>query len=458
VRRRELLAGAAALAFGGADAFAATRLTSGQRSALRKAVRGHVYFPGGSGYNGARRVFNRRFDAVKPPAVVRVRDAADVVAAVQWADRFDIPLVARSGGHSYTGQSTSSEAVVIDLGGLDRVSLSGTTATLGPGVRNLQAYASLAAKGRAIPSGSCPTVGIGGLVLGGGVGLAGRMYGLTLDRVRSFDVVTADGRRRRVTGDDDLMWALRGGGGHFGIVTAIRLSTVAAPSPSWFRITYPRASREEALAAWEALDAPRELTSIVTLSSSGASAFGQYLGGEPALRRLVAPLANVSGARLTTGAGTWMALQRRWAGCSDGGLPACLRFQPTTFDAASVYVSHRLSAAGRAAFAKAADTGATLICDAYGGAINEVAATATAFVHRTARFSVQIVSYTNVSTARSRVNAARRLIAPFGNGQAYQNYPDLDQPGPLRAYYGANLARLRRIKKTYDPDGRFTAI
>src|SRR5262249_35829995 len=157
---------------------------------LRDAVRGPVYFPGAHGYNAAKQVFNRRFDGVKPPAVVRVRDAADVVAAVKWADRFDVPLVARSGGHSYTGQSTSSRAVVIDLGVLDHIALSGTTATLGPGVRNLESYATLAGKGRAIPSGSCPTVGIGGLVLGGGMGLAGRAYGLTLDRVRSFDVVT----------------------------------------------------------------------------------------------------------------------------------------------------------------------------------------------------------------------------------------------------------------------------
>ncbi len=459
MRRREFLGGAAALALGGAAAAeGATRLTSGQRRALRDAVRGPVYFPGGHGYNAARQVFNRRFDAVKPPAVVRVRDAADVVGVAKWADRFDIPLVARSGGHSYTGQSTSAKAVVVDLGGMDRISLSGTTATLGPGARNLQVYASLAAKGRALPSGSCPTVAVGGLVLGGGMGLAGRMYGLTLDRVRSFDVVTADGRRRRVTGDDDLMWALRGGGGHFGIVTAVRLATVAAPAPSWFRITYPRASRAEALAAWDDLNAPRELTSIVTLNASGASAFGQYLGSESALRRIVGPLANVAGASLTTGSGTWLALQRRWAGCADGGLPACLRFQPTTFDAASVYVSQKLSAAAQAAFASAADTGATLICDSYGGAINDVAAAATAFVHRTARFSVQILSYTDVATARARVNRARRLIAPFGNGQAYQNYPDRDLPGPLHAYYGANLARLQRIKRTYDPGNRFNVL
>jgi FAD/FMN-containing dehydrogenase len=344
---------------------------------------------------------------------------------------------------------------VVDLGGLDRISLSGTTATLGPGARNLNVYASLAARGRTIPSGSCPTVAVGGLVLGGGMGLAGRAYGLTLDRVRSFDVVTADGRRRRVEGEDDLFWALRGGGGSFGIVTAVRLRTVAVPSASWFRVTYPRGSREEALAAWDGLRAPRELTSILTLDGNGASAYGQYLGSEAALRRVVAPLANGT---LTTGTDSYLNLQRRWAGCADAGLPACLRFAPTTFDAASVYVSTRLGTAGRRAVAQAADTGAALICDAYGGAINEVSSRATAFVHRHARFSVQILSYADVATARSRVNRARALIAPHGNGQAYQNYPDLDQPGPLRAYYGGNLERLRRVKHDVDPAGRFGAL
>ena len=103
-----------------------------------------------------------------------------------------------------------------------------------------------------IPAGSCPTVALGGLVLGGGMGLAGRAFGLTLDRVTSMDVVTADGRRRRVDEDDDLFWALRGGGGSFAIVTAIRLRTRAVDRAAFFRITYPRGAREEALADWDA--------------------------------------------------------------------------------------------------------------------------------------------------------------------------------------------------------------
>jgi FAD/FMN-containing dehydrogenase len=469
VNRRAFLGGAAVAVLGGPLAAArggpaATRLTAAQRRALRDAAHGPVFFPGGAGYDAARRVFNRRFDGVEPPAVVRARDTADVQAVVRWARRFDVALVARAGGHGYAGDSTSRSAVVVDVGGLDRISLSGTTATLGPGARNLRVYAALAARGRTVPAGSCPTVAVGGLVLGGGMGLAGRAYGLTLDRVASFDVVTADGRRRRVDAghDPDLFWALRGGGGSFGIVTAIRLRTHAVPAASWFRVTYPRAARAEALAAYDALAprAPRELTAIFTLDGGGggASAFGQHLGSEAALRRLVAPLANVAGARLTSGSDGYLALQRRWAGCADGGLPACLRFRPTTFDAASVYVSKRLTGAGRGAFVAAADTGATLICDAYGGAINEVSARRTAFVHRDARFSVQILSYTDVATARGRVNRARRLIAPHGNGQAYQNYADLDQPGPLRAYYGENLERLRRVKRAADPDGRFGVL
>ena len=107
-----------------------------------------------------------------------------------------------------------------------------------------------------VPAGSCPTVAIGGLALGGGMGLAGRSMGLTLDRVASIDVVTADGARRRVSGDDDLFWALRGGGGSFGIVTAMRLRTRRVDRAAFFRIDYPRGAREEALADWDAF-APR---------------------------------------------------------------------------------------------------------------------------------------------------------------------------------------------------------
>jgi FAD/FMN-containing dehydrogenase len=289
------------------------------------------------------------------------------------------------------------------------------------------------------------------------MGLAGRELGLTIDRVRSYDVVTADGVEQTVRGDDDLFWALRGGGGSFGIVTAVRLRARRVRRAAYFRITYPAASRAEALDAWDDLAprAPGALTAICTLTASGATAFGQYFGSERALRRIVAPLTRVPGASLSTGTSGYLALQRRWAGCADGGLPACHDYDRTTFAASSVYVARKLSAAARRAFLDAAATGATLILDAYGGAIGEVAPGATAFVHRDVRFSVQILSYTSIGTARDRVRSARRLIAPYGNGQAYQNYSDPDLAGARRAYYGSNYGRLVEIKTTVDPANRF---
>jgi FAD/FMN-containing dehydrogenase len=465
---RRSAAGAALLGAGGLlgalpAAGAPRRLTAAQLRALRDAVRGPVLAPGNGGYDAARVIFNRRFDGVRPPAVVRARDAGDVRAVVRWAGKYDIPLVARSGGHAYNGASTSNDAVVVDVRGLDGVSLgSGGVATVGPAARNIDVYAGLARRGATVPSGSCPMVAAGGLVTGGGMGLAGRELGLAIDRVTSFDVVTADGRLRTVdaNADGDLFWALRGGGGSFGIVTAIRMRAQRVGSAAWFLASFPRGAAQEALAAWDGLapGAPAALTSIFTLpgGSGRITALGQYFGSQSALRRLVAPLGRVTGARLSAGTSGYLALQRRWAGCAEGGLAACHSVQRSLFAASSVYVSKRLSASARRAFVAAADGGATLVLDAYGGAINDVAAGATAFVHRDARFSVQILSYANdLGTARSRVSAARARIAPYGNGQAYQNYSDPGLSGALRAYYGANYARLVAIKTAVDPDDRF---
>jgi FAD/FMN-containing dehydrogenase len=470
-RRRFLQRSAAAAALVGAHsalgaspaAQARSRLTGAQLRALREAVRGPVLAPGSAGYDAARVVFNRRFDGLRPPAVVRVRDVADVRAVVDWARRYDVALVSRSGGHAYNGASTSDHSVVVDVGSLHRVTLDGYgIATVGPGARNIDVYAALARRGVTIPSGSCPTVGAGGLVTGGGMGLAGRELGLTLDRVASFDVVTADGRLRHVDAghDEDLFWALRGGGGSFGIVTAVRLRVRRVSSAAWFFASFPRASAGEALAAWDGLapGAPDALTSIFTLpgGSAGPTALGQYFGSERALRRLVASLAAVRGARLSAGTSAYLALQRRWAGCADGGLVTCRRGQRSLFAGSSVYVSRRLAASARRDVLAAAGTGATLVLDAYGGAIARVAPDATAFAHRDVRFSVQILSYAgDLPTARSRVARARALVAPHGNGQAYQNYADPSLAGAVQAYYGDNYARLQSVKAAVDPDDRF---
>ena len=248
-RRNLLIRGAAVALLGTVETEAEAALPPGQLRALRAAVRGRVLAPGGAGYDAARVVFNRRWDGVRPPAVVRVRDTGDVRAVVRWADRYHVPLVCRSGGNGYNGNSTAAHAVVVDVGALDAIRFDDGIATLGPGARLGHVYARLAARGVTIPAGSCPKVAIGGLVLGGGMGLAGRELGLTLDRVRGFDVVTADGRRRRVD-DGDLFWALRGGGGGSGS-SRLHLRRGRVGSVAYFRIAYPRVARAEAIAAWD---------------------------------------------------------------------------------------------------------------------------------------------------------------------------------------------------------------
>ena len=167
---------------------------------------------------------------------------ADVAAAVRWANRFDVRVVARSGGHSYAGYSTTSDGVVIDLSRLRGVSVSNGRARIGPGAQLIDVQRALTRRGLTVPSGSCPSVGIAGLALGGGHGLAGRRFGLTSDNLIAARVVTADGRVRQVDADtnEDLYWACRGGGGgNFGIVTSLTLRTHRATGASWFSVSWP---------------------------------------------------------------------------------------------------------------------------------------------------------------------------------------------------------------------------
>lgn len=190
---------------------------------LEEAIRGRVIRRGAAGFAAAAQVYNSRFDAVHPLALARPLDAGDVRGAIRWAAAHDVPLRARSGGHSYAGYSTLGDGVVLDLRELRSVALDSSTGTasVGAGAQLIDVYTELARRGVTIPAGSCPSVGVGGHVVGGGMGLAGRAFGLAADNVLAAEIVTADGAIRRVEGrsDPELLWALRGGGGgNFGVL------------------------------------------------------------------------------------------------------------------------------------------------------------------------------------------------------------------------------------------------
>ena len=478
--RRELLlrgAAAAAAATGIDVAVSQARLSRPAVRRLDGAVRGTVAVPGGASYSRARRVYQLSGPLPRPLAVVTARDSADVEALMRWAAREDVAVVARSGGHSYIRQSGGTGAVVADLSRLRsvRVFAGSAEVEVGGGVQLIDLNRALAARGGLVPSGSCPSVGIGGVTLGGGVGLSARRLGLTCDRLVAATIVTADGRRRRVDrrAGEDLFWALRGGGGSFGVVTSLRFAVHRATRAAWAFMSLPWSEADEALGRWQSLapHAPRALTSILSLSAGApprVTVIAQHFGSEAELRRLLAPLAGIDGAALRTGVDGMLGLARRWAGCLDGPFGACHTqgtrpggtLDRAAFAASSIYLVRPLDGAGRRALlaqvARRAGSG-TVILDAHGGAINAVEADATAFVHRDALASAQVLGYHAPGaggSAQAWVRATRGALARHGARGAYSNYADARLEDFEREYWGANRSRLREIKRRVDPDRR----
>lgn len=439
--------------------------------ALARACRGPVIAPGDSRYGGLAHVYDERYDNRRPRAILLADGVGDVQAAVRWAASHGVPIAARSGGHSYGGYSTLSHGLVVDLRRMRQIHRhhANTRVVAGPGVQLGDLYAALAPHGVTVPAGTCPSVALGGLAQGGGMGLAGRALGLTSDRVEALKIVTADGRVRvaRAGREEDLLWACRGGGGgNFGIVTSFTLRAAPARRAAWFSVRWPWSQASEALAAWLAFapEAPDALTCVFTLGTGGqVTALGQHRGSLSELRRLVRPLTRVAGATLSSGEDGWLALQRRWAGCAQLSHAQChtVGTRPggtlprASFAAGSAYLGRRLSASGRRAAIRAIErrgsASGALLFDAYGGAINRVAQGATAFVHRDALGSIQYLAYGSPGPAAAWVREARRALAPHTNGEAYQNYIDPDLGHWRRAYYGANLGRLEAVKAAVDP-------
>ena len=458
----------------------ATALT-GPLGALDAVTRGPILVPGTSAYNVAQPGFNLAYAAKKPLGILQPVNALDVVQAIKWSDARNIRIAARSGGHSYAGYSTPSKGLLVDLRRMRSITrLANGNVRVGAGAQLIDVHTFLTSRGLVLPTGSCPSVGVSGLTLGGGYGLSSRRYGLLCDRLRAVEIVTADGVRRRVsaTHEPDLFWALRGGGGgNFGIATAFEFSPARATHAAWFMMRWPWSQAEEVLGAFLRFvpGADRRLTALCTLSTggSGVTVLGQFYGGESTLRTLLLPLRRVPGASLSTGTASTMDLVRRWAGCLDKSVLACHTRGTRTggtmprerFAAASGYLDVVPGATGLRRITKlieqrrAQGAGGALIIDAYGGAIRDISPGATAFVHRRELASVQ--AYTGYGAgqgplAQTWLASVRTVLGSVGSGFAYQNYIDPKQTGWARAYYGANLARLRQVRQTYDPSGLFT--
>lgn len=410
-----------------------------------------------------------------PSAVARPLDAGDVRDAVRWLVSHGVPVRARSGGHSYAGYSTREGGVVLDLRNLSGINVDrrARTATIGAGAQLIDVYRALNSRGVTIPAGSCPSVGIAGHALGGGMGLVGRAFGLASDNLLAAQIVTADGKLRTVDSNSDpgLLWALRGGGGgNFGVVTKLKFRVHHVPaSASWFIVRWPWSSAGAALDAWLrwAPHVKDAMTSVFHLETGPTVLMaGQYLGPAHDLGGLLGPMASVAGASVSTGMQSYFGLMIRWAGCTGQSLQSCHTvgthpggtLQRASFDAKSDYLVKPLSASGRAVLTRAIErrqgqpgSGAILF-DAYGGAINHIAPGKTAFVHRNAICCVQYLSYNGGEAWLDSTYASMRSHV---SGMAYQNYIDHDLRDWRRAYYGANYRRLVEVQRQVDPHHYF---
>ena len=350
------------------------------------------------------------------------------------------------------------------------------TATIGVGAALIDVYAALNRNGVTIPAGSCPSVGVGGHALGGGMGLVGRAFGLASDNIIAAQIVTADGKLRNVTAksDPDLLWALRGGGGgNFGVVTHLQFRVHAIPSAaSWFIVNWPWSHASDALAAWLgwAPHAKDQLSSVFHLQtglhSPGVLVAGQYLGPSGDLPGLLGPLSAVGGASVSTGSQDYFGLMVRWAGCLGRSVQSCHTagtrpggmLERANFQAKSDYLNRQLSGTARGILVSAIErrqgqpgSGAILF-DSYGGKINRIPPKATAFIHRNDLACVQYLSYNGGGAwLQSTYASMRRHVS----GMAYQNYIDPNLGRWRQAYYGANYARLVKTQRRVDPHHYF---
>jgi FAD/FMN-containing dehydrogenase len=462
-------------------------------AALARDLSGPLVRPGEAAYATAKQLFDPRFDSLQPAGVAYCRNAHDVATCLAFVRKYGVAVAARAGGHSYAGWS-STTGLIVDVTRIAGVSVTGSTATVGAGTRLVDFYGALAAQGRAVPGGSCPTVGIAGLTLGGGVGVVSRAYGLTCDNVHSLQIVTADGRLRTASAlsDPGLYWACRGGGGgNFGVVTSFTFRTQPVGAIVLFFLSWPWSQAAEVIAAWQswAPHAPDELWSNVHLGAGVGGSVpsiqvgGTYLGSvsdaDAQLEKLYAAAGSGPSSRFIEST-SWLHAMLVEAGCADLTPNEC--HLPTQvpggkLSRASEYAksdifTRPLSSqgigtllAGVASFQRSGGVqgGAGGIAfDALGGAVNRVAPGATAFVHRDALFQAQYTTTWPLGSASAgvaRQYACQRSfwqsMRPYASGQAYQNYIDPALTNWRQAYYGANYPRLARIKAAYDPDRVF---
>jgi FAD/FMN-containing dehydrogenase len=392
-----------------------------------------------------------------------------------------VPAVPRSGGHCFAGRS-SSDGIVIDVTPMSAVSVSGGVAKIGAGARLGDVYDALDERGLTMAAGCGPDVGIAGLTLGGGLGILGRKYGLTADQLLGAQVVLADGRIVQCDGDlnDDLFWALRGGGaGNLGVVTSFTFRTIPAAAATTFHLVWPHVHGPAVVDAWQRWSpaAPDEMAASLLITASAepdrppvVNVFGAMLGGDSEAAGLLEQLVTrvgvepASASRLTMG---YRDAKRHLAehGPADEQPEDAHPFSKSEFFRRPLPPEAVAALLEQLARERIPGQSRELDFTPWGGAYNRVPADATAFVHRSELFLLKQAVVIGSGASNSEREAARDWLGSswasvhaWGSGGVYPNFPDPELEAAGHAYFGTNYDRLVRIKERYDPDTFFRLL
>lgn len=437
---------------------------------LAASLQGKLLLPDSPDFRQVAAPWALQYASKLPQAIAMCASEADVRNSLLWSQAYDVPLVARSGGHSYAGYSTT-RGLMINVSQMHAVDIDPSTglARLGGGARNKNVYAACRPFGRAVTHGRCKEVGVAGLVLGGGIGFNMRAHGLTCDGLKETRIVLADGRALTCSAreNSDLFWACRGaGGGNFGINTGFTFQTFEVGQYTVFELAWTDrlaevfdALQTMALKAPDTLGMKLSVVARAGMPGLTLSILGQLAGTRDQLDALLAPVYAVlrpSKQRIDS-----MAYWDAQEFLSEEGYPEYShersRFVPESLSPAAIAtILDELRAWPGTSVA------ATWKFFLMGGAIDRLSPSETAFVHRGNAMISSIELEWTAQDPRERVEINQRWLSRFHDRMerytssfCYQNFIDPAQQDYLHAYYGANLGRLREIKRRYDPKNVF---
>jgi FAD/FMN-containing dehydrogenase len=454
---------------------------------LEERIAGQVLLPGSPAYEWSRRSFIARFDEIAPAVVARCSSAEDVAQVVLHARELGSEVAIRGGGHSLAGHS-STKGALIDLTPMDSVRVDRNVATVAAGVRTGELYERLVEHDLTLPAGTCPSVGIVGLALGGGFGPFGRKYGFTLDHLLAAQVVLADGRivscDERV--EADLFWALRGAGaGNFGVVTSLTFELRPIRRMTNFHLSWRPKHAASVVEAWQSWvpTGPDELAADLALTAPedtvvepSVEVYGVFNGTEQEalglLETLIARVGAKPNDRSCHELGYRETIRQQAANSSSNvkteQTPSGLRSRQGYRVTKSELFDRPLPAQGIGALLenlcaeRSPGQYRSVEFASWGGAYNRTSPLATAFAHRSQLFSLEHTAsvdlHASPTARRAALEWARRSWAAVhscGSGRVYPNFPDPDLSHWAEAYYAENLGRLVELKRTYDPERVF---